>query len=757
MQRYDESTPFRPSSSNPTVVKQKQYPYSLRRRDETDDTMHATGHTTGMGQIPHASPQHAHLPAGAMPCSTPLNTLSPHSTATHSNVRTLFSPSVPIPPATNWTQTAPNPAHTPVPVASLQTPATPSQLPTTPSHMNAQGPMISAPPSATYNQAHSTPSHVSMSTNRAHANVQGPVISVPHSATSSHAPAAPSHVSMPTNHVNVNAQGTVIGVPPSAITSHAPTHPGHVSVSIDHHAQGLTMTMPAPQGYNYSSQTAFNLPTAAAMIPTSMTTDATRQPIPVQAYMPPRISSLPAQTYSTYALQANVQEPPGSIQSTMEIASVPLANQSPHVTNYSMSHHPSYRMHAPSPSARHPHVYGQNAQGADPMPSSNVYPAAPTNHYFPQMQIDQYIPQSSTLGPGQTNYFRPPASPLPTNQMHGAVQATTFPHMSARPPPVQPSHGGFTQTHQVKNVQVFSGGPDCKILIDDWIRDMQYLLDAGGLPSHLSFSTIVRHLSGEARRLVLNLPPPEQTPERVFDELRAEYGDMQRSLDPLADFYERSQHPGESACSYAIALEATLREVEEAQNGGWQFPDRDAKLTRQFLRGLIDEEVYSRIAPMKPRLLGFRELQVELRNLARETKRFNVNNRQKKTFSQVQVAGDKQQSGRSGQAEAGKHDSELSELTALVRNIALNQEEQSKKLAHLESKINTPQTPAPVKPRIVTENRSGGAPIVCHRCGKPNHIARLCRSVLPTGVQVGTPTPSVPDVSTATAGQHLNC
>ncbi|RXN06056.1 transient receptor potential cation channel subfamily V member 5-like protein [Labeo rohita] len=170
----------------------------------------------------------------------------------------------------------------------------------------------------------------------------------------------------------------------------------------------------------------------------------------------------------------------------------------------------------------------------------------------------------------------------------------------------QPS---FTQTHQVRNVQIFSGGPDCRILIEDWIRDIQYLLDAGGMPANLGFATVVRHLSGEARRLVLNLPPNEQTTGRALEELRAEYSDMQTSLDPLADFYERFQRPGESACSYAIALEATLRSVEEAQYEGQPFIDRDCKLTRQFMRGLSDEEVYHRLAPMKPRLLSFRELQ----------------------------------------------------------------------------------------------------------------------------------------------------
>ena len=54
------------------------------------------------------------------------------------------------------------------------------------------------------------------------------------------------------------------------------------------------------------------------------------------------------------------------------------------------------------------------------------------------------------------------------------------------------------QTHQVKKVQVFTGNVDSKMLVDDWIRDMQYLLEAIDLPTPLRFSTVVRHLSGEA-------------------------------------------------------------------------------------------------------------------------------------------------------------------------------------------------------------------------------------------------------------------
>lgn len=101
------------------------------------------------------------------------------------------------------------------------------------------------------------------------------------------------------------------------------------------------------------------------------------------------------------------------------------------------------------------------------------------------------------------------------------------------------------QTHQVKNVQVFTGSSDCRMLVEDWIRDIQYLLEAIELPVHLRFSTVVRHLGGEARNLILNLHPPDQTPEKAFDQLRAEYSDTRGSLDQLADFYERSQNAGE--------------------------------------------------------------------------------------------------------------------------------------------------------------------------------------------------------------------
>ncbi len=285
------------------------------------------------------------------------------------------------------------------------------------------------------------------------------------------------------------------------------------------------------------------------------------------------------------------------------------------------------------------------------------------------------------------------------------------------------AHGGFMQTHQVKNVQVFTGNPDCRILVEDWIRDLQYLLEAIELPMHLRFSTVVRHLGGEARNLILNLPPHDQTPEKAFEELRAEYSDTRGSLDPLADFYERSQNSGESACSYAIALEAKLRTVEEQQRGGKPFLDRDSKLTRQFMRGLTDEEVYTRIAPLAPRLLSFRELQAELRNLARETKKFQTQSKAKKTYAQVHVTSG---GGGNTKMDRPKHTSEMSELTEMVKKLALIQEEQMAKLSQLEMRMASPLAVQPAKGKA-----SQSLSFVCYRCGEPGHTARVCRAVLP--------------------------
>lgn len=104
------------------------------------------------------------------------------------------------------------------------------------------------------------------------------------------------------------------------------------------------------------------------------------------------------------------------------------------------------------------------------------------------------------------------------------------------------------------------------------------------------------------------------------------------------------------------------------------------------MSGLIDEDVYARIALMKPRLLNVRELQAELCDLAREGKRFQSQNKQRKPYAHVQVASE-QSVGTS--REKAKHALDLSELTEMLRKLAVNQEEQIVKFAHLESRMVT--------------------------------------------------------------------
>ena len=134
----------------------------------------------------------------------------------------------------------------------------------------------------------------------------------------------------------------------------------------------------------------------------------------------------------------------------------------------------------------------------------------------------------------------------------------------------------------------------------------------------MQFSTVVRNRGGAARKFILNLPVEDQTPACAFEELPAQFGEMSTFGDPLADFYERMRHNKETPSIYAIELEATLCTIEERMNDSHPLPKRDSMLTQQFMRGVAEEKVTSRLAPMKPREMTLRELQIELLQIEQE-------------------------------------------------------------------------------------------------------------------------------------------
>ena len=71
-------------------------------------------------------------------------------------------------------------------------------------------------------------------------------------------------------------------------------------------------------------------------------------------------------------------------------------------------------------------------------------------------------------------------------------------------------------------------GREKSMRIEDWIRDMRYLLEAKGSTSErVQFHEVVRNTSGRARDVVLNLEsrnPSGVTAEVAFTELLEEFG-----------------------------------------------------------------------------------------------------------------------------------------------------------------------------------------------------------------------------------------
>ena len=280
------------------------------------------------------------------------------------------------------------------------------------------------------------------------------------------------------------------------------------------------------------------------------------------------------------------------------------------------------------------------------------------------------------------------------------------------PDPHTPTPAAFTQ---VRGVPTFSGR-DAKIGVDDWIRDISYFLTATRTPAQLEFPTIVRNLSGEARRLVLNLPPEEQTPRGAFQELREEYGDTS-AVDPFAAFYARVQRNGESAQSFAIALESLLRKIEIEHPHAVAPYQRDGVLATQFTKGLKDEELRLRLAPMRPRNMAFRDVREEVRLIMRERQA-----RGRRPAGAFPLNPGPATPPPDTQAQLHQISRTSEDVLKLVRGISDKQDITERKLSSLEERVVALENTRKAGPALQPSRQESR----CWQCGQPGHWRSNC-------------------------------
>ena len=278
-------------------------------------------------------------------------------------------------------------------------------------------------------------------------------------------------------------------------------------------------------------------------------------------------------------------------------------------------------------------------------------------------------------------------------------------------------------SYQLKNIPIFTGRDKQGPRIEDWVRDMRYLLRVKGpaAPSVL-FQEVVRHTGGRARDLVLNLEgrfAGVPSAEEVFKELMEEYGELDLTVSPMAAFYARLQMPNETTTDYAIALEALLRRAV-TYGAKYDENEHDAVLCTQFMHGLRDKGVRSRLAPMRPRHMTFKELRRELHIIQEE-------NRKLRECDRPIVC-------EQYEAKAKKKEDNTNDLLDSLRNqlaqIQLAQKQQMETInhlldgqAHLGNRLGSVESNmGPVQggpPR-----RQG--PPRCYNCGQLGHMIRGC-------------------------------
>lgn len=224
---------------------------------------------------------------------------------------------------------------------------------------------------------------------------------------------------------------------------------------------------------------------------------------------------------------------------------------------------------------------------------------------------------------------------------------------------------------------MFGGNPASGIDVDDWIREMQQTLDADELPAALGFATVLHHLEGRAKMLVLELPLRDQSPAGAFGKLRAEYATSRRSLDPAIGFLQSFEQTNEFKATYSVA--AVLRSFKAKAGRRSTSAHKDLKVKPQV--SAHEKNIHQKPPDRNPKLVMFREQGTRLCK-----DEFGKPQEGCDPAPSVQV-GEKCLGDASELAGAGssfEQDPALLELTTLVKQLALHQKDQMERLQRME-------------------------------------------------------------------------
>ena len=293
--------------------------------------------------------------------------------------------------------------------------------------------------------------------------------------------------------------------------------------------------------------------------------------------------------------------------------------------------------------------------------------------------------------------------------------------------PVNPIH--CVTSYQFKNVSIFCGKDKQGPRIEDWVRDMRHLLQLkGSATPEVMFNDIIRHTSGRARDLVLNLEARHDgipASETIFNELLEEYGESNLTVSPMAAFYARVQHPNETPSEYSIALEALLR---RALAGGDRTDKThsDKTLCTQFMCGLRDQAVKDRLAPMRPRDMPFTELRQELHLIAEETRQMRVGLLRHDVKPKPKEEPDRMQDFlESMRCQLAQIQHAQQQQLETIHRLVDGHGQLGNRLGALEGFVATPRMPAPgMHPQSTQDTRR--EPPTCYTCGQLGHMSKRC-------------------------------